>query len=191
MEIHLVKDLAIVMGAAGAMTLLCHRLKQPVVIGYLLAGLLIGPYTPPFTFVTNLNSIHTMAELGLVFLLFSLGLEFNLPKIRRVGASAGLAAVLEVIGMTAIGYGLGRLFGWSAMDSLFLGAILSISSTTIIVKVFMDFKMIHEKFVQVVFGILVLEDIVAVAFLSILSGLGSQGGPDAGTILFSFLCFRN
>jgi CPA2 family monovalent cation:H+ antiporter-2 len=128
-----------------------------------------------------------MAELGLVFLLFSLGLEFNLPKIRKVGLSAGMAAVLEVIGMLAIGYGLGRAFGWTKTDSIFLGAILSISSTTIIVKVFMDFKMMQEKFVQVVFGILVLEDIVAVAILSILSGLGTQGGPDTSAILISFL----
>jgi CPA2 family monovalent cation:H+ antiporter-2 len=187
METHLLQDLAVVMTAAGAMTLLCHYLKQPVVIGYLLAGFLIGPYTPPFSLISDLHSIHTMAELGLVFLLFSLGLEFNLPKIRKVGLSAGLAALLEVIAMLTIGYFVGQLFGWSKTDSIFLGAILSISSTTIIVKVFMDFKMIQEKFVQVVFGILVLEDIVAVAILSILSGLGSQGGPNPTTILFSFL----
>lgn len=187
MEIHLLKDLAVVMGVAGAMTLVCHRLKQPVVIGYLIAGLVVGPFTPPFQLVSNLQSIHTMAELGLVFLLFSLGLEFNLPKIRKVGLSAGLAAILEVVSMLTIGYLLGQAFGWSKMDSIFLGALLSMSSTTIIVKVFMDFKMIHEKFAQVVFGILVLEDIVAIAFLSILSGLATQGGPDAGTIVFSFL----
>ncbi len=186
METHLLQDLAVVMAVAGAMTLLCHHLRQPVVIGYLIAGLFIGPYTPPFSLVSNFKSIHTMAELGLVFLLFSLGLEFNLPKIRKVGISAGLAAVLEVIGMMAIGYGLGRVFGWSRMDSIFLGAILSVSSTTIIVKVFMDFKMMHEKFVQVVFGILVLEDIVAIAILSILSGLGRQGGPDAAFVVGSF-----
>lgn len=187
MNTHLLRDLAIVMTMAGAMTLLCHRFRQPVVIGYLIAGLFIGPFTPPFSLVSNLNSIHTMAELGLVFLLFSLGLEFNLPKIRKVGLSAGLATVLEVIGMLGIGYILGQAFGWSKTDSIFLGAILSISSTTIIVKVFMDFKMMHEKFAQVVFGILVLEDIVAVAILSILSGLGTKGGPDATTILSSFM----
>lgn len=186
METHLLQDLAVVMAIAGAMTLLCHRLKQPVVIGYLLCGVVIGPFTPPFSLVTNLQSIHTMAELGLVFLLFSLGLEFNLPKIRQVGASAGLAAVLEVIGMLGIGYVLGQAFGWGKTDSLFLGAILSISSTTIIVKVFMDFKMMQEKFVQVVFGILVLEDIVAIVILSILSGLGTKGGPDATVVLGSF-----
>ena len=108
MEAHLLQDLAIVMAVASATTLLCHRLRQPVVIGYLFAGLLIGPYTPPFAFVSSLESIHTMAELGLVFLLFSLGLEFNLPKIRRVGVSAGLAAVLEVGSMLVIGYLLGQ-----------------------------------------------------------------------------------
>lgn len=187
METHLLKDLAIVLAAAGATTLLCHWLKQPVVIGYLLAGLIVGPYSPPFAFVSNLESIHTMAELGLVFLMFSLGLEFNLPKIQKVGLSAGLAAFLEVTGMLAIGYLLGQAFGWSRMDSVFLGSILCISSTTIIVKVFMDFKMMQEKFVQVVFGILVLEDIAAVAILSILSGLGSGSGPDTAMVLGSFL----
>lgn len=187
METHLLQDLAVVMAIAGAMILLCHWLRQPVVIGYLAAGLLAGPYTPPFALVSNLESIHTMAELGLVFLLFSLGLEFNLPKIRKVGLSAGLAALLEVVGMLVIGYALGRVFGWTKTDSIFLGAILSISSTTIIVKVFMDFKMMREDFVQVVFGILVLEDIVAVVILSILSGLGTQGGPNAATVINSFV----
>lgn len=186
METHLLSDLAIVMMAAALMTLLCHRFKQPVVIGYLLAGLLIGPYTPPFSLVHDLHSIHTMAELGLVFLLFSLGLEFNLPKIRRVGVSAGLAALLEVVCMLVIGFFLGQAFGWTRYDSIFLGAILSMSSTTIIVKVFMDFKMMHEHFVQIVFGILVLEDIVAIAILSILSGLGTHGGTSAVTVFSSF-----
>lgn len=187
MQTYLLQDLSVVMAAAGAMTLLCHYFRQPVVLGYLIAGLLIGPYTPPFAFIHNLESIHTMAELGLVFLMFSLGLEFNLPKIRKVGLSAGLAALLEVAGMLVIGFLLGQLFGWSKIDSIFLGAILSMSSTTIIVKVLMDFKMMKEHFTQVVFGILVLEDIVAVIILSILSGLGSQGGPDATAILEAFM----
>ncbi len=186
METHLLQDLAVVMLVAGAMTLLCHRFQQPVVIGYLVAGLLVGPYTPPFATITNLQSIHTMAELGLVFLLFSLGLEFNLPKIRKVGTSAGLATLLEVISMLAIGFALGQAFGWKKTDSVFLGAILCVSSTTIIVKVLMDFKMMQEKFVQVVFGILVLEDIVAVVILSILSGLGTQSGPDLKIVVSSF-----
>jgi len=179
METHLLQDLAIVMMIAGAMTLLCHWLKQPVVLGYLVAGLIIGPYTPPFSLVQDHHSIHTMAELGLVFLMFALGLEFNLPKLRRVGLSAALAAFLEVVGMLVIGYALGRIFGWNRVDSIFLGAILSISSTTIIAKVFTDLKMTQETFAQVVFGILILEDIVAVVMLSILSGLGASHHLDA------------
>ncbi|MFZ2656980.1 MAG: cation:proton antiporter, partial [Victivallales bacterium] len=171
----LLRDLAIVMGIAAAATFLCHWFRQPVVIGYLLAGFIIGPYTPPFSLVKDIHSIHTMAELGLVFLMFALGLEFSLPKLRRVGYAATLAASFEVLGMLGIGYLLGRLFGWSQGNSIFLGAILSMSSTTIIVKVFMDMKLLKEDFAQVVFGILILEDIVAVLILSVLSGLGDGG----------------
>src|SRR4051812_21360654 len=116
----LLRDLAVVMVLAAGATILCHRLKQPVVLGYLLAGLLIGPYTPPFALVKDLDRIHTMAELGLVFLMFALGLEFNLPKLRRVGASAAAAAFLEIAGMLAIGYGAGRLLGWNSTNSVFL-----------------------------------------------------------------------
>src|SRR3989338_6176988 len=152
---HFLQDIAVVMVIAAATTLLCRQLRQPVVIGYLLAGLIIGPNTPPFSLVYNLESIHTMAELGLVFLIFYLGLEFNLPKLRKVGVSATLAVVFEVVGMFGIGYLLGNLFEWNRMDSIFLGAILSISSTTIIVKVFMDMKMTNENFAQAVFGILI------------------------------------
>lgn len=186
-ETFLLRDLAVVMIIAAAATLLCQRFRQPVVIGYLLAGLIIGPYTPPFSFVRDLDSIHTMAELGLVFLMFALGLEFSLPKLRRVGKFAGLAASFEVLGMLGIGYFLGRLFGWSQTDSIFLGAILSMSSTTIIIKVFMDMNLLKERFVQIVFGILILEDIVAVLILSFLSGLGASGEAKTGLLLTSMV----
>jgi len=178
-EMVLLRDLSVVMVAAAATTMVCQYFKQPVVIGYLLAGLLIGPHTPPFALVKDLHSIHTMAELGLVFLLFAVGLEFNLPKLKRVGPSAAIAAVLEVIGMFAIGYEVGRLFGWGVYDRLVLGAILSISSTTIIIKVFMDLKQTREDFAQLVLGILILEDIVAVIILTLLSGLGASASQEA------------
>ncbi len=186
-ETFLLRDLAFVMTIAAAMTLLCHRFQQPVVSGYLLAGLIIGPYTPPFALVRDLHSIHTMAELGLVFLMFALGLEFSLPKLRKVGSSAFLAATLEVIGMLTIGYFLGRLFGWSQGNSIFLGAILSMSSTTIIVKVFMDLKLLQAEFAQIVFGILILEDIVAILILSVLSGMGTSGGNTTDLLVTSML----
>jgi CPA2 family monovalent cation:H+ antiporter-2 len=178
-ETFLLRDLTVVVTIAAAMTLLCHRFHQPVVIGYLVAGLIIGPYTPPLSLVHDLHSIHAMAELGLVFLMFALGLEFCLPKLRKVWISAVLGASFGVLGMLVIGYFLGRLFGWSYGDSIFLGAILSMSSTTIIVKVFMDLKLLKEDFAQVVFGILILEDIVAVLILSVLSGIGVSGEDKA------------
>ncbi len=176
---------------AAITTFLCHLLKQPVVIGYLLAGVIAGPHTPPFSLIKDVHSIHTMAELGLVFLMFALGLEFNLAKLRKVGTSAALATVLEVIGMMAVGVLLGRFFGWNQRDSFILGAILSISSTTIIVKVLMDLKLLKEEFSQVVFGILILEDIVAIVMLTLISGLGAHGSVEGSSALMALVqvCF--
>ncbi|MFA6028222.1 MAG: cation:proton antiporter [Elusimicrobiota bacterium] len=175
----LLQDLAIVMAVAGAAMLLCHRLRQPVAIGYILAGLLVGPYTPPFALVSDMGSIRTMAELGIAFLMFTLGLEFNLPRLRRVGPAAALAAAVEVLFMLWLGYQLGRLFGWSPVESVFLGGIVAISSTTLIVKMLGDLRLAHEEFSQLVFGVLILEDVAAVLLLSIVSGLSSSAGADA------------
>src|SRR5262245_1245475 len=133
-ETAFLQDLAVVMIVAGLVTVLFHRLRQPVVLGYIAAGVIIGPHTPPFPLIQDEGTIKTLAELGIVFLMFSLGLEFSLRKLRRVGLTALIAATLEILLMIWIGYELGRAFGWKTMDSIFLGAMLSISSTTIIVK---------------------------------------------------------
>lgn len=183
MESILLRDLAVVISVAAATTLLCHRLRQPVVIGYLLAGLIIGPYTPPFTLIYDLHSIHTMAELGLVVLMFMLGLEFSLPKLRKVGTRSGLASVLEIFGMFALGFLVGHALGWDRHNSIYLGAILSISSTTIVVKVLTDLKLTQESFAQAVFGILIMEDIAAVVILTVLSGLGVRHENEGITVL--------
>src|SRR5882672_7996683 len=128
------QDLAVVMIVAGLVTVIFHRFKQPVVLGYIIAGVIIGPHTPPFPLIHNEETINTLAELGIILLMFSLGLEFRLRKLRQIGGTAFIAAFLEILLMVWVGYEIGRLFGWSAMDSMFLGAMLSISSTTIIVK---------------------------------------------------------
>ena len=133
-DLELLHDLAVVMLVAGITTILCHRLKQPVALGYIVAGFIIGPYTPPFELVKNEETVKTLGEMGVVLLMFSLGLEFSLRKLTRVGLSAFVAAMLEIALMIWLGYEVGRAFGWNTMDSVFLGAMLSISSTTIIVK---------------------------------------------------------
>jgi len=169
------RDLAIVMMVSAGVTILFHVLRQPVVLGYLVAGIIIGPHTPPFSFITDSHSIHTLAELGIVLLLFSLGLEFDLKKLRQVGPVAVLAAILEILFMLWLGYSVGQLFGWRQMDSLFLGALLSISSTTIIVQVLMETDQLRERFAQIILGILIVEDIAAIIILVVLSGLAQAG----------------
>src|SRR5271170_2146599 len=174
-DIDLLHDLAAVMLVAGITTILCHRLKQPVVLGYIVAGVIIGPYTPPFELVKNEEAVKTLGEMGVVLLMFSLGLEFNLRKLTRVGLSALIAALLEITLMIWLGYEVGRAFGWNTMDSVFLGAMLSISSTTIIVKALAELGKARERFAEIIFGILVIEDILAIILLALLSGFAQTG----------------
>jgi monovalent cation:H+ antiporter-2, CPA2 family len=178
--IGFIQDLAVIMAIAGVATVLFHRLRQPVVLGYIVAGVIIGPYTPPFNLIHDEATIQTLGELGVVFLMFSLGLEFSLRKLFKVGATAFVAALSEIVLMIWIGYEIGRWFGWNAMDSLFLGAMLAISSTTIIVKALSELGMKNEKFAQLVFGILIVEDILAIAMLVLLSGIAQTGSVSAG-----------
>lgn len=179
----LLRDLAVVMIVAGIVTLVFHRLRQPVVLGYILAGVIIGPHTPPFPLVHDEASIKTLAELGVVFLMFSLGLHFSLRQLKAVGTTAFIAASLEILLMLWVGYEIGQWFGWSQMDSIFLGAILSISSTTIIVKALEELKLAKEGFARIIFGILIVEDILAIAMIGLLSSIAMTGGLQAGEVL--------
>ncbi len=167
----LIIDLALILAAAGITTLLFKKIRQPLVLGYILAGLLVGPHIEFIPTVTDNESIHIWAEIGVIFLLFSLGLEFSFKKLVKVGGSASVTAVVEVVSMLLIGFSAGLVMGWSTMDSIFLGGILSVSSTTIIIRAFEELNVKHKKFAGLVFGVLIVEDLVAILLLVLLSTL--------------------
>ena len=181
--IRFIHDLALIMVVAGITTVLCHRLRQPVVLGYLVAGMLLGPHTQPLAFVLEEQSLHAIAELGVVLLLFSVGLEFNLRRLRQVGAGPVVAAGTEVMLMLWLGYELGRAFGWRTMDALFLGAIMSLSSTMLVLRSLDDAGRRKEAFGQLVLGILVVEDIFTVVLIALLSGIALTGDVAPGQAL--------
>jgi CPA2 family monovalent cation:H+ antiporter-2 len=181
--IAFIQNLAVIMLAAGIVTVLFHLSRQPVVLGYIAAGVLIGPHTPPYTLVSDEQSISTVAELGLIFLLFSLGLEFSLRHLRQVGATAVVAALAGIITMLWLGYELGLAFGWRSMDALFLGAMLSISSTTITVKAIDELGLKKQPFAHIVFAILIVEDVLAIAMIALLSGIAATGTVATGEVL--------
>ena len=180
--ISFIQDLAVIMLVAGVVTILFHRLKQPVVLGYIVAGFIIGPHTPPFGLIHDEDTIKTLAELGVIFLMFCLGLEFSLRKLFKVGATAFIAAFLEIVLMIWIGYEIGQWFDWNTMDSLFLGAILAISSTTIIVKALNDLKMKDQRFAQLIFGVLIVEDILGIGIIALLSSIAVSGTVSSGEV---------
>ena len=172
---QLVQDLALIMAAAAVATVICQRLKQPVVLGYILAGVVIGPNTPPFSLVSNEEEIRTLAELGVILLMFSVGLHFSFRKLKEVGGVAIVTAVVEIAGMFFLGERMGRFLGWSTMDAIFLGAILSISSTTIIAKVLESMGLLRPGFARLIFGVLIVEDILAIAMMGMLTSFGTTG----------------
>ncbi|MCC6599963.1 MAG: cation:proton antiporter [Crocinitomicaceae bacterium] len=165
----LITDLALILGAAAFVTLLFKKLKQPVVLGYIVAGLLVGAKFKFFPTVIEYDSIRTWADIGVIFLLFTLGLEFSFKKLIKVGGVAVITAITGVGFTMLTGYGLGKLIGWNFMDSLFLGGTLAIASTTIIFRAFEELGVKSQKFTGIVIGVLVIEDLVAVVLLVILS----------------------
>lgn len=167
----LIADLGLILAAAGVTTLLFKKIKQPLVLGYILAGVIVGPYIDFMPTVTDHKSITIWAEIGVIFLLFSLGLEFSFKKLVKVGGSSSITAIVEVAFMLLIGFAVGKLLGWSTMDSIFLGGILSVSSTTIIIRAFEELGVKHKKFAGLVFGVLIVEDLVAILLLVLLSTL--------------------
>jgi CPA2 family monovalent cation:H+ antiporter-2 len=178
----LLRDLAVVMIVAGVVTLVFHQLRQPVVLGYILAGLIIGPHTPPFALIVDEGSIRTLADLGVILLMFTLGLQFNLRTLRRIGSTAVVAASLEIMTMVWLGYQVGRLFGWGKMDALFLGAMLSITSTTIIIKTLGELRLLKEPFARMITGISLVEDMLGITLTAVLSGIAMTGALEWGAV---------
>ena len=182
----LISDLAVMMLTAGIITIIFKRIKQPLILGYILAGFLISPYFPLFTTVVDTQSIHTWSEIGIIFLMFHLGLEFNLHKLVSVGSTAIITTATGVAGMLGIGYTSGMLLGFGTMNSICLGGMLAMSSTTIIIKVFDELK-IKEKYTELVFGTLVIQDIVGIFMMVILSTSSARQNISGVEIMGSLL----
>jgi len=183
----LILDLGLILMAAAIVTLIFKKLKQPVVLGYLIAGFFVGPHFGWLPSVKDISSITIWAEIGVIFMLFGLGLEFSFKKLSQVGKSASITASYEILFMLGAGYSVGQILDWSKMDSLFLGGILSISSTTIIVRAFEELNLKGKGFVSLVFGVLIVEDLLAILLLVLLSSVAVTQTLSGAELGFSAL----
>ncbi len=177
----LIADLGLILAAAGITSLLFKKIKQPLVLGYIIAGLFVGPYITIIPTVSDSKSITIWGEIGVIFLLFSLGLEFSFKKLIKVGGTASITAIVKVILIILTGFLVGKAMGWSNMDSIFLGGIISISSTMIAIKAFEELNIKHKKFAGLVVGVLIIEDLVAILLLVLFSTMAvsqQSAGPE-------------
>ena len=182
----LVQDLALILMVAGIVTLIFKRLKQPLVLGYIVAGFLVSPHMPYTASVVDMSNIHLWADIGVMFLLFSLGLDFSFKKILKMGASPIISTVSIIFSMSMLGMLVGYLFEWSKMDCIFLGGMLAMSSTTIIYKAFDDLGLRQQQFASLVMSVLILEDILAIVMMVMLSAIAG-GSVEGGQMLQSVL----
>ena len=182
-ELNLVKDLALILISAGLFTIISKWLKQPLILGYIVAGFLVGPHLGLFPTVTSVESVDQWSEIGIIFLLFSLGLEFSFKKLLKVGSAALITAGTNCVGMFMVGIVTGSALGWTMMESIFLGGMLSMSSTTIIIKAFDDLHLKDESYASLVFGILIIEDLIAVLLMVLLSTLAVSNKFAGGEML--------
>jgi len=181
----MIQDLALILTVAGIVTLIFKRLKQPLVLGYIVAGFLVSPHMPYTASVADAENVQLWADIGVMFLLFSLGLDFSFKKIIKMGASPIISAITIIFAMSMLGVCVGHAFGWSKMDCIFLGGMLAMSSTTIIYKAFDDLGLRQQQFAGLVMSVLILEDILAIVMMVMLSAIASGNNPDGGQMLGS------
>ncbi|GHT10239.1 sodium:proton antiporter [Bacteroidia bacterium] len=181
----LISDLALILITAGVVTILFKWLKQPVVLGYIVAGFLVGPHISLLPSVLDNTSVEVWSEIGIIFLLFALGLEFRFHKLLTVGGSALTAAIINMGAMIGIGYWAGNLLGWTSMESIFLGGMLSMASTTIIIKAFTDMGKQNQHFASIVFAILIIEDIAAILMMVMFSTIAVSKNVESGQLIES------
>lgn len=181
-ELNLVKDLALILIAAGLFTIISKALKQPLILGYIVAGFIVGPHLGLFG-ITNAESVEQWSEIGIIFLLFALGLEFSFKKLLKVGSSALITAGCVCVGMFVTGSVVGHALGWCSMESIFLGGLMSMSSTTIIIKAFTDLGLKNKSYATLVFGTLVVEDLIAVVLMVLLTTIATANQFAGGEML--------
>ena len=165
----IITDLAMILLVAGITTILFKKINQPLVLGYIIAGFITGPNFVFFPTIADKVNVQAWSEIGVIFLLFALGLEFSFYKLKKVGSTAFVSTAVIIVSMLFVGYGVGQLLGWTHMDSIFLGGMLSMSSTAIIIKAFDDLQLREKSFTEVVFGVLIVEDIAGIAMMVILA----------------------
>ena len=181
----LIQDFAVVMIVAAVMVFVTHKLKQPMVIGYILAGMLIGPFTPPFSLVHNVGTINTLAELGLIILLFVIGTEFPITKLKSVGRISMIVGIAESLGTLLVTFFVARTLGFSQFDSMFLALAMSVTSTVVTVKLLEELNMINEKSSVLIMGILIVEDVIVITMLGILQSLALTAAVSFVDVLLS------
>ncbi|MDR1112587.1 MAG: cation:proton antiporter [Bacteroidales bacterium] len=186
-ELHFITDLALILVSAGVITIIFKLLKQPLVLGYIVAGFLVGPHFSFFPTIISPASVHEWSEIGIIFLLFALGLEFSFKKLLSVGNTAFITTIIEILTVTGMGFLTGYLLGWSILESLFLGGMLAISSTTIIIKAFDDLGVKGQKFADITMVILILQDIVAIVMMVLLSGIAVSTHFSGMEMLYSIV----
>ena len=183
---NMIHDLALILVVAGVVTLIFKKLKQPLVLGYIVAGFLVSPSMPYTASVADMENVHLWADIGVMFLLFSLGLDFSFKKILKMGASPVISTCTIIFCMSMLGFSVGRLFGWEQMDCIFLGGMLAMSSTTIIYKAFDDLGLRQQQFAGLVMSVLILEDILAIVMMVMLSAI-AQGNLEGSQMLESIM----
>ena len=183
----LINDLALILIVASTVTLLFKKLKQPLVLGYIMAGFIVSPHMPYTMSVMDTVDIKTWADIGVMFLLFSLGLDFSFKKILKMGITPVITTLTIIFAMMTLGIVVGHAFDWKRMDCIFLGGMLAMSSTTIIYKAFTDMGLRQQKFAQPVMSVLILEDILAIVMMVMLSAIASGNNPDGGEMIGSVM----
>src|SRR5919205_877768 len=182
---QILQDFAVIMIIATVMTLVFHRLRQPIVIGFIVAGVIIGPYTPPFSLIHNTDVLNLFAELGVILLLFTVGMEFPIQKLRNIGKKAMIIATTEAFGTLIAGFFAAQALGLSFFDSLFLSLSVSVTSTVIVMRVLEELHMMKDEAATLILGTAIIEDILVISLLAIFQSIGSTGNISLNEIALS------